>query len=240
MTWTLDAPTNHKENTMSVIEAQEATDLRARTSTAARKVAAVASAGLAVALFMTVASVDVPHDVSDSELLLWWQQSGNRMAGLVSGLSAICVATLFAVVMNYVRNLTAAAKAPQWLAFARSMGAAVTAVWLVTGAARAAIGHLVDVMDEPLPGVDVLRFATAFNYTLLGLSGMAVLGLTILAVSVVVLRTQALARWSGYVGAVCAVIMLAAVAAQFGAFTTPLGIVWAFSLAVAIWRQPES
>ena len=69
------------------------------------------------------------------------------------------------------------------------MGAAVTAVWLVTGAARAAISHLVDVMDEPLPRTDVLRFATALNYTLLGLSGMGVLALCILAISMVVTST---------------------------------------------------
>ena len=96
------------------------------------------------------------------------------------------------------------------MAFARSMGAAVTAVWLVTGAARAAISHLVDVMDEPLPGTDVLRFATALNYTLLGLAGMGVLGADHLAVSVVVLRTDALGRWVGYVGMSCAVVILAA------------------------------
>ena len=82
--------------------------------------------------------------------------------------------------------LRATERAPQWTAFARSMGAAVAAVWLVTGAARATISRLVDVIDEPLPGVDVLRFATALNYALLGLAGMGVLGLAVLAVSVVV------------------------------------------------------
>jgi hypothetical protein len=225
---------------MSITKAAPTPDVQLAPSTVARKVGAVAAALFAVALFMTVASVDVPHDATDAELLHWWQQSGNRMSGLVSGLSAICAAVLFAVVINYLRSLSATAKAPQWLAFARSMGAAVTAVWLVTGAARAAIGHLVDVMDEPLPGIDVLRFATAFNYTLLGLSGMGVLGLSILAVSVVVLRTDALGRWVGYVGVVCSVITLLAAAAQYGAFTTPLAILWALCLAVAIWRQPQS
>ena len=207
--------------------------------TAARATGAVAAAVFAVALFMTVASVNVPHDPSDQELLSWWQDSGNRTAGVMSGMWAIIAACSVAVVMNHLRTLSATAKSPQWLAFARSMAGAVTAVWLVTGAARAAIGHLVDVMDEPLPGVDVLRAATAFNYTLLGLSGMAVLGLFILAVSVVVLRTGALGRWLGYVGAGCAILMIAAVVAQYGAYTTPLGILWALCLAVAIWRQQE-
>jgi hypothetical protein len=225
---------------MSVTTAQTAPAELATPSTSARRVAAVASALFGVGLFMTVASVDVPHKASDSELLAWWQESGNRTSGLVSGLSAICAAAVFAVVINYIRTLRETASSPQWLAFARSMGAAVTALWLVTGAARAVVSHLVDFMDEPLPRVDVLRYATALNYTLLGLSGMTVLSLCMLGLSVVVLRTHALARWVGYVGMVCGVLMLGATAAQYGAFTTPLGILWAFCLAVAIWRQPES
>lgn len=224
---------------MSLAHAETSNPVRPAPSGSARKVAAIASVLFGVALFMTVASVNVPHDASDAELLRWWQDSGNRMSGLVSGLSAISAAVLFAVVMNYLHSLTATAKAPQWMAFARSMGAAVTAVWLVTGAARATIGHLVDIMDEPLPGVGVLRFVTALNYTLLGLCGMAVLALSVLAVSAVVLRTQILGRWVGYVGAFCGGIMLIAVLVQFGAYTTPLGILWALCLGVAIWRQPQ-
>jgi hypothetical protein len=150
------------------------------------------------------------------------------------------LAVFFAVVVNYLPRIAGANRSPQWLAFARSMGAAVSAVWLVTGAARAAIGHLVDVMGEPLPSVDVLRFATALNYTLLGLSGMGVLALAILAVSVVVLRTQALGRWMAHVGFVCGGVIMAATLAQYGGFTTPFGILWGLCLAAAIWRQPEA
>ncbi len=208
-------------------------------SSAARKVAAGASALFGVALFMTVASIDVPHRATDAELVRWWQQSGNRMSGIVSGLSAICAAVLITVVLNYLGRLRATERAPQWTAFARSMGAAVAAVWLVTGAARATISRLVDVIDEPLPGVDVLRFATALNYALLGLAGMGVLGLTILAVSVVVLRTDALGRWVGYVGIGCSVVVLAATVAQYGAYVMLAAIAWAFCLAAAIWRAPE-
>jgi hypothetical protein len=240
VTPTLDSNRFHdKESSMSITKNPPVPGVQLTTSSTARNVGAVASALFGVALFMTVASVNVPHDPSDSELLQWWQQSGNRMSGLVSGLSAICAAALFPVVLNHLRSLTATARSPQWMAFARSMGAAVTAVWLVTGAARACIGHLVDVMDEPLPGSDVLRFATALNYTLLGLSGMGVLALSIVAVSVVLLRTHALARWMGYVGMACGLVILASVAAQLGAFTTPLAILWALCLAVAIWRQPQ-
>src|SRR4051812_37420687 len=119
---------------------------RAKPSAAARNTAAAAAALLAVALFVTVASVDVPHDPTDAELLHWWQQQSNRTSGVISGVAAIAVAVSFAVVANYLPRLQGASRRPQWTAFARSMAAAASAVWLVTGAARASIGHLVDVM----------------------------------------------------------------------------------------------
>jgi hypothetical protein len=209
-------------------------------SAMATKAAATAAALLAVSLFMTVAVINVPHEASDQELLTWWRDSGNRWAGVMSGAWALMVAVTIPVVMNHLQRLDAATRSPQWLSFARSMGAAVTAVWLVSGAARATLGHLVDSMNEPLPGVDVLRFSTGVNYTLLGQSGMAVLALCILAVSVVVLRTRVFGRWLGFVGGACSAVMIAAVVAQYGAFTTPLAILWALCLAVSIWRQPNA
>ncbi len=222
---------------MSLTKAPAATEYAAPSATAT-KVAATSAALLAVSLFMTVAVINVPHGASDQELLTWWQDSGNRWAGVMSGMWALIVAVTIPVVMNHLQRLDAATRAPQWLSFARSMGGAVTAVWLVTGAARGTLGHLVDTMNEPLPGVDVLRFSTGINYTLLGQSGMAVLALCMLAVSVVVLRTGVFGRWLGYLGGACSAVMIAAVAAQYGAFTTPLAILWALCLAVAIWRQP--
>ena len=55
--------------TLAQTPTEVASDTRAaRPSAAARKVAAAAAALFAVALFMTVASVDVPHDPTDSEL----------------------------------------------------------------------------------------------------------------------------------------------------------------------------
>ena len=185
---------------MSLTQAPTAPS-RVAPSAASTKVAALAAALLAVSLFMTVAVINVPHHASDQELITWWPDSGNRLAGVMSGMWALVVAVTIPVVMNHLQRLDAATRSPQWLTFARSMGGAVTALWLVTGAARATLGHIVDTMDEPLPGVDVLRYSTGLNYTLLGQSGMAVLALCILAVSVVVLRTGVFGRWLGYVGA---------------------------------------
>jgi hypothetical protein len=201
-------------------------------------VAAVAAALFGIFLFLTVASIDVPHGASDADLLAWWQDSANRWAGVFSGLSAIGAATTLAVVRNHLGTLHGARRSA-WMAFGRSMATAVTSVWLVTGAVRAAIGHLVDTMDEPIPGVDVLRMVTGINYTLLGLSGMAVLGLMILGVSVAILRTRVLGRWVGWVGICCAPPILVATLAQYGGYLTLLAIAWSLCLAVALWRQPQ-
>lgn len=212
----------------------------ARGRTAESAVAAVAAAALAVSLFMTVAAINVPGGVSDAELLAWWQDRGNRTAGVVSGAWAIGVAVTIAVVTNHLRRLDGADRAPAWLAFGRSMAGAVTALWLVTGAVRGLVGSLVDTRDEPLPGIEVLRYTTGLNYALLGQSGMAALALFILATSVVVLYTEVFGRWLAYVGLACAVVILAAVIAQYGAFATPLAILWSLCLTVAIWRRPAT
>jgi hypothetical protein len=211
-----------------------------RGRSAATAVAAVAAALLALSLFLTVAVIDVPGHVSDADLLAWWQVSSNRTAGVVSGMCALIVAVTIAVVANHLQRLDAVGRAPAWLAFGRSMAGAVTALWLVTGAVRGLVGPLVDTQGEPLPRVDVLRYTTGLNYALLGQSGMAALALFILAISVVVLRTAALGRWIAYIGLACAAVMLAAVVAQYGAFATPLAILWSLCLAVALWRAPAA
>lgn len=210
------------------------------TRSSAAKVASAASVLFAVALFFTVASVDVPRKADDAKLLDWWHQSSNQLSGIVSQYSAIAAAVLFVVLMNYVKTLTARTGAVQWTAFARSMGLIFSTTLLVSAALRGVIGHMVKVDGEPLPGLEVLRYSSALNYNLIGSVTMMALGLTILAVSVVILRTLVLAKWVGYVGLVCSAIILAGSAAMLGQLTIPLALLWALCLSVAIWRQPTA
>jgi hypothetical protein len=208
-----------------------------RPSTAAGRVASVASLLFAVCFFWTVASVNVPQEPSDAELLAWWQESANRLAGTVSSACAVGAAVLFAVVVNHLRRLAAASAAPAWLAMARAMAAAFTATLLVSAALRGVIGHLVDQMNEPLPSPDVLRYSTALNYSLIGLPVMTTLALSITAIAVVTLRTSALPRWTAYVGLAAALVIAAAILAQVGAYAIPAALLWAICLSVALWRQ---
>jgi hypothetical protein len=151
---------------------------------------------------------------------------------------AIAAAVLFIVAVNHVRALvTASGAPPQLMQFAYSMATAFTCTLLVSAALRGTIGQLVKVDEEPLPGLDVLRYTTALNYTLIGTVVMTALALSIVGISAVVITTRVLGRWVGIVGVVCALIIIVAVAASFGAFAIPVALVWALGLAVALWRQ---
>ncbi|WP_020387883.1 hypothetical protein [Kribbella catacumbae] len=210
------------------------------TRTSAAKVASAAAVLFAAAFFWTVASVNVPREAGDAELLNWWQQSSNQLSGMVSQYCALAAAVLFVVLLNYFRTLAAGTSAVQWTAFARSMGLIFSMSLLVSAALRGVIGHMVKVDKEPLPGLDVLRYSTALNYNLIGTITMATLALTILAISIVILRTRVLAKWSGYVGLATSTIILLATAAMIGAFAIPAALLWSLCLGVAIWRQPAS
>lgn len=202
------------------------------TDRTAARVAAGASVLFAIAMFVTVASIDVPTDSSDAELVRWWGEAANRTSGLVSCFAAIAAALLLPAVVNHV-----ASGASRLAAYARSAAVAFGAAYLATGAARGVVAHLVDRYDQPVPSADVLRFATGLNYTLLAYPGMAALGVTMLAVSVLVLRTGVLGRWAGWAGAVLGAVVLAAMAAGVGAFATPLAVLWGLLLAVEVWRR---
>lgn len=205
-------------------------------STSAGRIASVASVLFGISFFWTVASVNVPHDAGDAELLDWWAKDVNVTSGMVSLLFAVCTAVLFAVVTNHVL-LLAGDRSRHWAAFARSLAAAFTATLLVSAALRGVIGHLVKVEDGPLPGIDVLRYTTALNYTVLSMVVMTTFALTAIALGVLVLRTSILARWQGYAGTVLGALVLTAVAGLVGAYTVPVAILWSLCTAVAIWRR---
>jgi fumarate reductase subunit C len=202
----------------------------------ASKVAAAASLAFGFCFFWTVASIDVPHKASDAKMLDWWQQGANLNSALASEFFAIATAVLLLVVVNHLTAL--APDRDRWAGFAHSMATVFTSTMLISAALRGVIAHAVKRFEEPLPPVDVLRYSTVLNYTVIGSASMAALALTMVAVSVLVLRTHILANWVAYVGFGCAGIIAVAVGALMGGFMVPLAILWALCMTVAIWRQP--
>jgi hypothetical protein len=202
------------------------------------KIAVAASVAFGVTFFWTVAIIDVPHKASDEKLLLWWRQDANLTSALLSEVFAIATAVLLLVVVQHLRSL--APERDPWAAFAGSAAFLFSSTMLISAALRGVVAHQVRGYDEPLPSVDVLRYSTSLNYTLIGSVAMTALALTMVTVSVMVLRTHALASWLAFAGFGCAALIAVAVVSLLGAFTIPVAILWSLCVAVAIWRQPAS
>jgi hypothetical protein len=202
------------------------------------KVAAAACLAFGFTFFWTVASIDVPHKASDKNLLSWWQQDANLNSALASEFFAVATALLLLVIVNHLTAL--APDRDRWARYANSMATVFTSTMLISAALRGVIAHMVKRFDEPLPSVEVLRYSTSLNYTVIGSASMTALALTMFAVSMVVLRAHILARWMAYVGFGCAALITVAVGALIGGFMVPVAILWALCMAVAIWRQPMS
>lgn len=205
----------------------------------ASRISAVSAVLFAICFFMTVAVLNVPKDATDAELLAWWQDGANVDAGLASMAFATLTAILFAVVVTHLLVLVGD-RSPRLTGFARTMGTAFTVTLLISGAIRGVIGHLTTVEDGPLPGVDVLRYTTALNYSVTGVVVMASFGVTAIALGILVLRLGFLARWAGFVSIACGLVVLAASVALVGAYTVPVAILWALCTAVAVLRAPAT
>lgn len=210
--------------------------------TLAAKAPAIAAALFAASMLLFSAVLNVPYKASDQKMLTWWQDDSHLMETIASLFFGMFAAVFFTVVVNHLRTLASNADGgvPPWMAFAHSMAAAFCSTMLVLAAMRGVIGRLVKIDGEALPGLEVLRFSTSLNYALFNTGTMAALALSILAISVVVIRTQILGRWVGIVGIVCSLIILASVAALLGSLTVPLALVWGISMAVALWRRPSA
>lgn len=204
----------------------------------AARLSALASLAFGVTFFWTVASIDVPRKASDARLLHWWQQNSNLNSALASEFFAICTAILMLVIVNHL--VAIAPNRDRWAGLANSLATVFASTMLISAALRGVIAHMGQRYDEPLPTAGVLRYSTSLNYTVLGSVSMTAFALTAIAVAVLVLRTQILARWVAFVGLGCGVVILGAVAAMYGQFTVPIAILWAISMAVAIWRQPTA
>lgn len=203
----------------------------------ARRIVAAACVAFGICFFATVASVDVPLYGTDAELLAWWGQDASLVSGMVSMAFAIATAVLFSVVTGHVL-LRAGDRCAPLVSFARTTSTAFTVTLLVSAAFRGVVGRLVKVEERPLPGLDVLDYSTALNYTMLSVIVMACFALTVAALGGLVLRLGLLARWHGFVGVGVGVVVLGAVVAMVGEFTVPIAILWALCTAVAVWQAP--
>jgi hypothetical protein len=213
------------------------TAITARTS--AGRIGALAGVAFAFLFFMGVAMLDIPKGATDQELVAWWSDSGNQTTTVVSMYVFVLAGLCFLVFLTKLRSrLLAAEGAPGELtALVFASGAVFVALLFVAAASRGVIGYATkSSLDEPLPGVDTLRYLPLTSYTALGIGGLLAAAMTMATTSWLIVRTSVFGRWLAWVGAIAAILIVVANVALSGTFAIPALLIWALATSIAMWR----
>jgi hypothetical protein len=200
-------------------------------------IGAVAGIACAVLIFFGVASVDPQRGVTDQELQTWWADSGNRDGFILSMYLLLLACPLFLLFVSRLRLRLRAADAAGWADTAFGFGIVMTAALGMTAILRGIVPASMRFGDEPLPGVDTLRFATYLAYASWDVV-ILFAGALVAIVSVLALVTRALPRWLGILGVVVAIGCAGMLAVQSASFSLPLVIIWVIASCVHLLRTP--
>lgn len=198
---------------------------------------AIAGIAFVVLVFVSVASVDPQKGVSDDELQTWWSDSGNRNAFVISTYTLLAASPLFLMFVSRLRTRLRSADGSGWADIVYACGIVATVGLGMCGLLRGVVARSMRFDDEPLPGVDTLRFATYLAFTAWDLVILFV-AVLVAVVSVMALTTRVLPRWYGWLGAVVAIGCLAMIAMQSAPFAIPLMHVWVLAGCVHLLRTP--
>jgi hypothetical protein len=190
-------------------------------------VGAVAGVAFAIALFLSIASIDPLRAATDQELQEWWNDGGLRRDSIISMYLMLAAAPCFLVFVSVLRSRlrTNDAESP-WPDLVHGSGVVFAALLCISAVARGLIAQAVRFGDEPLPGPDTLRYATELQYVVYGLAAIPFAAIVIVVTSILVLRHRILASWVGWLGLGVAVVSLGLFVAMVGPFATPFILVW--------------
>ena len=209
-------------------------------STAGRRLGALAGLAFSFFFFMGTAMLDLPHGVSDREMVAWWSDSGHQMTTVVSMYSFVLAGLCFLVFLAKLRSrlLTAEGGTGELTSLAVASGAVFVAMLFVAAAARGGIGFAIKspVGDESLPGADTLRYFPTIGYAALGAGGLLAAAVTMATTSWLIVRTAVFGRWLAWVGAAAALVIVLANVALSGVMVIPAMLVWTVATSVALGR----
>jgi hypothetical protein len=199
-------------------------------------IGAAAGIGSVILIFLGVASVDPLRGASDQELLTWWADSGNRDGFIVSMYLLLAACPLLLLFFTRMRMRLRAADAGGWADVAFACGIVATGALSICAILRGIIPASVRFDDEPLPGVDTLRFATTLAYAAWD-PVILFAGAYVAVVTTLALTTHAFPRWFGWLGVPvslgCAVLLVL----QSGPLALPLLNVWILAGSVHLLRS---
>jgi hypothetical protein len=198
---------------------------------------AIAGVAFSVLMFISTASVDPKVGVSDQELQTWWADSGNRNAFVISTYTLLLACPLFLLFIARLRMRLRAADVSGWADTVFAFGIVVTATLGVCAVFRGVVATSIRFADEPLPGVDTLRFATSLTFATYELVFIFVAVLVAL-VSILALVSHVLPRWLGWLGVPIAAGTAILWVIQLAPIAIPLLIIWVLANSVHLWRSP--
>lgn len=208
--------------------------------TAGRRLGALAGLAFSFFFFMGTAMLDLPHGVSDREMVAWWSDSGHQLTTVVSMYFFVLAGLCFLVFLAKLRSrlLTAEGGTGELTSLAVASGAVFVAMLFVAAAARGGIGFAIKspVGNESLPGADTLRYFPTIGYAALGAGGLLAAAVTIATTSWLIVRTAVFGRWLAWVGAAAALVIVLANVALSGVMVIPAMLVWTIATSVALGR----
>jgi hypothetical protein len=197
------------------------------------KAAAAFSVAFALLLFAGVAAINVPHSATDSEMVEWWSKSGNLNSAITSMYLVMGAALAFVPLLVHLGHRLDRESDGTRLALV-ALGMVFVGLLAGSAAARGVIGQGVQVNDEPLPGVDTLRYFPQLSYALMDMALIAA-GVLVLATAWTTIRAKAMATWFGWASAAAGLALVLATPV-IGPLTLPVLWVWAVAAAAAIWN----
>jgi hypothetical protein len=200
-------------------------------------IGAIAGAAFVLLLFLSVASLDLPRGKPDQELQTWWADEGLRRASIVSMYLMLLAAPCFLVFLTRLcARLRKVDVEDSWNALVQGAGIVFVALLSVSAVTRGVIAQAVRFNDEPVPGVDTLRYATEISQAAYAFGAVLFATIVIATASILILRTGALMRWVGWVGVGVSALSLAAIVLQVGGLATPLIHVWVLCISLQLFR----
>lgn len=206
-----------------------------RSTRLADVIGAAAGVVFAVLIFLSVASVDPVRGVSDQELQTWWADSGNRNGFVVSMYTLLIAGPLLLVFVSRLRARLRAVDSG-WADVVFACGIVATAAYGLCAVTRGVIASSMRFHDEPLPGVDTLRFQTDLAFASWDLVFL-IMAVMIAIASILAIVTGVLPRWLAWLGVPVALGCLVFFAIQSAPFASPLVIVWVLATSVYLWRS---
>lgn len=200
-----------------------------------RRLAAACGVLSAVALFVGVASVDIPRGASEEELVAWFRDGDNRTADVVSTFSLLLCGLLFLTFVTMLARLVAA-RADGAARLAQQATTVFVAALFAAGIGGAVVRGLI-VDDEPVPDGDVLRNFAQIRYIAMGVYAMPAAAVVIACFAWAALYAGALPRWLGWLGVVCVLATVVATAAFVGQFAIPALLIWTIAASWVMFRD---